>query len=335
MMKKTLADISKQIGISTATISRVINNEGNVTQKTRNLVEQALKENNYQYRARRKSVERRNSDTVLIIAGHLQNPVTVAYIDGIRTTLDAFGKRAFVSLTDYSETKEHEYLAYAKANGFAGIFMLNALECDELIKQLKEIDAPVIFVNRYLRAMDTDIVTVDNYRSGYVATDYLIKKGHTRIAHLAGPQSSITCYNRMLGYCDAMRSAGLEIPPEGIFYADRDYDSGFRFGEMIADMPQKDRYSAVFCTAGLMAEGMVDALDNKGIKVPDDISLVCSDESQKKRTSLRITSVEQDPQMMGRAAAELFIERLRHPSAPPKRIVYPPVLIEHASVKPL
>jgi DNA-binding LacI/PurR family transcriptional regulator len=333
-MKKTLSDISKQIGLSTATISRVIHNEGNVTGHTRQVVLDALAENGYSYKARRRSVESQNA--VLIIAGQLTNPITVAYIAGIREVLIASGKRILISLSDYSETVETDSVGYAKSRGFAGIFMLNAMECDTLIAILKSIDIPVILVNRYLRSMDTDVVMVDNYRCGYLATQHLIERGHARIAHLAGPASSITCSNRALGYRDAMNIAGLTIPADGIFYADRTFDGGFAFGQKIAEMPAEERFTAVYCTAGLMADGMLAALQEHGIRVPHDVSVICSDVTHTAHPQqVKLTTVEQDPHTMGVAAAMLYLDRLKNPSLPIKHIVYPPVLIVKDSVKDL
>lgn len=333
-MKKTLSDIAKQIGLSTATISRVIHNEENVTEKTRQMVLEALSANGYTYRARRRSVESRNADTVLIIAGQITNPITVSYIDGIRETLISSGKRVLISLSDYSETVETDSIQYAKSRGFAGIFMLNAMECDNLIKLLKSIDIPVILVNRYLRSMDNDVVMVDNYRCGYVATEYLIQHGHRNIAHLAGPTSSITCTNRTLGYMDAMKNAGLHIPANGIYYADRTFDDGYSFGMKIIEMDPAERFSAVYCTAGLMADGMLEALRINNINVPQDISVICNDVSHKLHPQqIKLTSVEQDPHTMGVAAAMLYLDRLKNPNLPIKHIIYPPILTEQKSVR--
>ncbi|MDD2231690.1 MAG: LacI family DNA-binding transcriptional regulator [Sphaerochaetaceae bacterium] len=333
-MRITLADISKQIGVSTATISRVINNEKNVTQETKKTVEEALKACNYQYRPRSKTAETRNTDAILIIAGQITNPITISYIDGIREVLTPLSKKIFISISDYSGQAEMNYLQYAKDNGFAGVFMLNVIENDKLIKLLQSMSAPVILVNRYLRSMDVDVVTIDNYRCGYMATQYLIEHGHKRIAHIAGPQNSITCQNRTLGYMDAMESAGIPVTKDSIYYGDRTYNSGFEIGTRIAKLPADKRCTGFFSTSGLMADGFIDALTNNGIKVPDDISVICNDDSSREsRGKAKVTCVEPDQHKMGVAAAELFLDKLKTPNSSPKRITYPPILSEHGSVK--
>ena len=333
-MGKTLLEISKEIGISTATISRVLNGETNVSEQTRERVLAALEGSGYKKRARRRSAELRNSGTVLIIAGQLHNPITLGFIDGIRQRLAEEGMRSVISLSDYDATVECDALTYASKNGFSGIFMLNAIENRKLVELISEIKTPIIFVNRYLRSVDTDVVTVDNYRCGYLATEYLIERGHRRIAHIAGPSTSVTCRDRTQGYLDAMRAHGITVEDGFVFYGDRCYRSGRDFGEIICKMPQDTRFSAVFSTTGLMAAGMVDSLRHEGIRVPNDISVICNDDYSRDYMPcpMDFTTFEQDPIMMGRTAAKLLLDRIDSPDQAAKRMVFPPTLTEHNSV---
>jgi len=333
-MGKTLLEISKEIGISTATISRVLNGEDCVSPETKEIVLTAVKESGYVKRPRRRSAELRNNGTALIIAGQLHNPITLGFIDGIRQRLAKEGVRTVISLSDYETVTECDTLRYAAKNGFSGIFLLNAIESKKLIELVGEIKTPLIFVNRVLRSVDTDAVTLDNYRCGYLATAYLIARGHRRIAHIAGPSTSVTCRDRTQGYIDAMREHGIKVRPDFLYYGDRTYKSGCAFGELIAKMPPENRLTAVFSTTGLMAAGMVDTLRGFGIRVPDDVSVICNDDYSRDYMPCPIdfTTFEQDPILMGNTAAELLLERIEKPDGAPKRMVFPPVLTEHNSV---
>ena len=333
-MAKTLLEISKEIGVSTATISRVLTGEDCVSPETRELVLRALEESGYKKRARRRSAELRNESTVLIIAGQLHNPIILGFIDGIRQRLAREGMRTVISLSDYDTTVECDALKYAGGNGFSGIFMLNAIESKKLVSLIPDIKTPIVFVNRFLHSLDTDVVTVDNYRCGYLATEYLIQRGHRRIAHIAGPGTSVTCRDRTQGYLDAMKEHGIKIDRSFLFYGDRRYKSGCEFGAEIVAMPQEKRFTAVFSTTGLMAAGMVDALRADGIRVPDDISVICNDDYSRDYMPCPIdfTTFEQDPIMMGTTAAELLLDRIKDPTGAPRRMVFPPVLTEHNSV---
>lgn len=333
-MGKTLIEISKEIGVSTATISRVLNGESNVSNETRELVMTAVNAMGFEKRTRRRSSELRNNGTVMIIAGQLHNPIILGFIDGIRKRLKKEKMRTVVALSDYDTMIECDTLNYASKNGFSGIFMLNAIECKKLVSEVKSAKTPVVFVNRYLRELDTDVVTVDNYRCGYMATSYLIERGHRKIYHLSGPKTSMTCRDRAQGFIDAAKLAGLEASEFSIFFGDRTYKSGCEFGAMLLRMDAQKRPSAVFSATGLMAAGMVDTLRGGGIRVPDDISVICNDDYSRDYMPCPIdfTTIEQDPAVMGETAAELMLERISSPSLPPKRIVFPPVLTEHNSV---
>ena len=333
-MGKTLLEISKEIGVSTATISRVLCGEDCVSPETRKRVLEAVKESGYERRPRRRSADLRNNGTALIIAGQLHNPITLGFIDGIRGRLAREGMRTVISLSDYETSSECDALKYASKNGFSGIFLLNAIESKKLVDLIGEIKTPMIFVNRFLHSVDTDVVTVDNYRCGYLATAYLIARGHRRIAHIAGPATSVTCRDRTQGYLDAMREHGIKIEQNYLFYGDRRYKSGREFGALITKMPTEKRFTAVFSTTGLMAAGMVDALRADGIRVPGDISVICNDDYSRDYMPCPIdfTTYEQDPIQMGTTAAELLLERIASPGGAPKRMVFPPVLTEHNSV---
>lgn len=333
-MGKTLLEISKEIGVSSATISRVLTGEDCVSPETREKVLRAVEASGYRKRPRRRSAELRNNGTVLVIAGQLHNPITLGFIDGIRQRLSAVGMRTVISLSDYETSIECDALKYAAGNGFSGIFMLNAIESKKLCDLISEIRTPIIFVNRFLHSVDTDVVTVDNYRCGYLATEYLIQRGHRRIAHIAGPGTSVTCRDRTQGYLDAMKEHGIKIDRSFLFYGDRRYKSGCEFGAEIVAMPQEKRFTAVFSTTGLMAAGMVDALRADGIRVPDDISVICNDDYSRDYMPCPIdfTTFEQDPIMMGTTAAELLLDRIKDPTGAPRRMVFPPVLTEHNSV---
>ena len=333
-MGKTLLEISKEIGVSTATISRVLTGEDCVSPETREKVLRAVRESGYEKRPRRRSAELRGSGTVLVIAGQLHNPIILGFIDGIRTRLAKEGMRTVISLSDYDAAQECDALKYASKNGFSGIFLLNAIESKKLVSLILEIKTPLILVNRFLHSADTDVVTVDNYRCGYLATEYLINRGHKRIAHIAGPATSVTCRDRTQGFADAMREHGLTVDRSCIYYGDRRYKSGCEFGTQIAGMDQEKRFTAVFSTTGLMAAGMVDTLRGYGIRVPDDISIICNDDYSRDYMPCPIdfTTFEQDPILMGTTAAELLLERIANPTGASKRMVFPPVLIEHNSV---
>ena len=334
---KTLAEIAERLGVSTATVSRVLNGDPAVAEATKDKILAEIRESGVEQRPRRRSAVRRNEKTAMIIAAQLQNPIILGFVDGIRKRLSEAGIRSVISLSDYDSSTECDALGYASGNGFSGIFMLNAVENTRLVGLVSRAKQPVIFVNRFLRTLDTDVVTVDNYRCGYMATSYLIGHGHRRVAHIAGPATSMTCRERTRGYIDAMKDAGLEVSAGFIYTGDRSYRCGLEFGEKLCAMPQSERFTAVFSTTGLMAAGMVDRLRAGGIKVPEDISVICNDDYSRDYIPcpMDFNTFAQDPIVMGQTAAELMLERSQNREAPPRRVIFSPVLTERNSVRRL
>lgn len=335
-MKVTLSYIAKQIGVSTATISRVLANDKHVKPETKALIENALMQYNYKHTPRRKAMPHEISNIILIITGDITSKVYASHIEGITQVAEKSGKNVLIANTDYIPDKEEKYLEFASNNGFAGVIMLNAIETPSLIRTLKSLRCPVVMVNRFLCTFDTDTVSIDNFRAGFIATDYLIKHGHKKIAHLAGPKNSITCQERLRGYRNAMRLANLQYSDEDIYYGDLQYDSGFHFGKQVAQMESGARYTAAYCANDLMASGLVDALTESGLSVPDDFSITCSDNTANAvKGKVKLTTVDHNPVEMGVSAIKLLLSRLENPDKPIEKITYVPVLTERNSVKAL
>ncbi len=332
----TISELAKKIGLSTATISRVINNDENVSEETRKKVLDALRGENASIRTRKKSASPKNDSAILIVAGDIKNPVVVKYIDGICDTLEPTGKTILISESHYLEKRELSIMRYAQKARFSGVFMLNIMENPEIVSILEDMDTPVILVNRYLKTYDTDVVTTDNYRCGYMSTKYLIDRGHTNIANLSGSiETSITCHNRTQGFIDAMICSGLRIKSNSIYNGDLSYKSGFDFGLSVAQMPKEERFTAIYSITGRMADGCVDALKSKGLIIPDDISIICNDGVNLEYVlKEKLTCIEADHHAIGIAAAELYLERLKsNKGSVPRQIKYPPVFTDRGSVR--
>lgn len=332
-MAKTVKQLSEELGISTATVSRALNG-GTVAPETLKRVLDAVGED--RPRTRRSSAEVRGGGTAMVIAAKLNNPITLGYIEGLRRRLGEMNIRTVITLTDYRSETECDALSYAEANGCAGIFMLNSIENPHLLRLLAAVRkrTPVVLVNRYLRGLDTDVVTIDNYRCGYLAGEYLIRHRHRRIGHIAGPGTSITCHNRTQGFLDAVRDAGLGERTTDVYYGDRTWHAGAEYARRLLSLPRGERPTAVFSATGLMAAGMVDTLRKEAVRVPEDISVIINDDYSKDYMPYPIdfTCFGQDPTLMGAAAADLMAERLRCPDGAPRRVVLAPVLTEYSSV---
>jgi DNA-binding LacI/PurR family transcriptional regulator len=166
-----------------------------------------------------------------------------------------------------------------------------------------------------------DIISMDNYRCGYIATQYL-----------GGPRNSSACRDRMRGYTDCMEDRNIPYEKKDLFYGDLHSQSGISFVEYI--LSHKIAVTAVYSANDIMALAMIEELLENGIRVPDDVSVVCTDNTEAAFSGkVKLTCVSYDTYQMGKAAGELLIERINNPAAAKKKIMYYPDLIERDSVK--
>lgn len=306
-MGVTIKQLSEMSGFSTATISRVISGSGSVKKETREAIEKLLVENNYRTNAMDLRKKRVKSKTILILTGDLDNWY---YMEIIRRLTGYIENSDYIPLVAYTGNqidKEEEYVHMAIAEEYAGIAFMNVRGSENLKKILEANQFPVVFLNRRLKAGAFDTVCNDNYRGGYEATAYLIRKGHKRIGHLMGSMYSNTAIERRRGYEDAMRDHGLVVTENSILFGDQNYRSSYQCGEKIIKSGLD--FTALFCSTYQMTEGLLDAMIDYGVHVPEDISIIGFDETPAMRRKM-INTVCTDPEKMGCTAWKLLYERI-------------------------
>lgn len=330
-MNVTIRDIAKASGYSCATISRVLSNYSNVNEETRRIVLGCIKQLDYKYKPSTNYLNPADKKIMLIV-GDLEN---MFYVSIIKTIGDILAKnRCKVAIfnSNYDPKVEEDYLRFAQQDNYSGIVMLTAVETPELIELLKKKDIPVILVNRFIRSLDMNVVSIDNYQGGYKATDYLIRKGHKRIAHLSGPLNSTASYDRLQGYKDALKDSGLAINEKAIYTGNLRPDSGSGFGEYFLN--KLSDYTAVFCANDIMAVAFMEKVIQAGFKIPDDISIISFDDSPVAVSKqIKLTTISWDPKSMGEAATEIMLQKLKDKVMLNRKVIFSPILIERNSVK--
>jgi len=330
----TLREIAKLTGTSPSAVSRVINSSGYVSEEKRKVIEKALAD--YGYRIKEKPVVcPYTSNTVLIIADSLNvSDAYVDYIDGINEYLYANGYSSYLYLSNYSSKSETEQVINAQKIGFAGVMMISAIESPDLLKAISRSKCPIVVLNRYLRGVDIDTVVLDNYKVGYLATKLLIEKGHRKVAQLAGLKESTASQDRIRGFMDALRDFGLPVASEAVVFGNHSYSKGYEYALHFVD--NKKDYTALFIASDRMALGFIDGLYERGLRCPDDISIICTEDTKNLVSGkVKLTTIGYNNRIIGRTAAELFVERRKNPRGEKKMISYTPQIVERESIKEL
>lgn len=334
-MALTIKDLSKISGYSCATISRVLTNKPNVSAQTRRAILDLIASSGYKSSVYTVMKEVSKTNTILAVVNDISNPFYTNLIHTVQRRVNEAGHLCLVGITEDEPEREIEFLTYAKNCGCAGVVLLTPFETPKLKQMIQSMECPVVLVNRYLRSMDLDAVCMDNYRGGYIATEHLIQQGHSRICHCAGLLESTASQERMHGFADALRDYGIPFGENNIFPGDLKRESGEALGE--AYVEQKLDFTAIFFANDLMATGFCNVVTKRGVRVPQDVSVMGFDDSPLAlQGPVKLTTVGLAPEVMGNDAARVLLSRIDGSNADaPHRIVHPPVLHIRESVRKL
>ncbi len=332
-MSVTIRDVAEKCGYSIATISRAFSNSTTVRSETRQRILAAAEALGYQYAPHsRKDTGR--SPIVMLVVGDIMNLFYLGIIKGINDRLSEQGVKLAIFNSDYDPVREEEFVRFATEQRYDGIILITAMETAGLVALLKTISCPVVLANRYIRSMDLDAVCIDNYRGGYMAGNYLAERGHRRIAHLAGPVNSTASQDRERGFRDAMKDHNIEIRDNMVRYGNLKRDSGREFGRYF--LKELQDCTAVFSANDLMAASFSEVLLEAGVRIPEDVSVICFDDSTAAVSGpVKLTTISRDPYPMGRAAAEMMAEALSGAEPRRRKVFFPPSLSVRDSVASL
>jgi DNA-binding LacI/PurR family transcriptional regulator len=195
---------------------------------------------------------------------------------------------------------------------------------------LREWQTPVVAVDRVPRGLEVDLVDTDNREGARVAVEHLFADGHRLVGLINGPEGFAVTRERLTGYAEALAAAGVELRSEYVVHSDFRRSGGKNSMEQLLNLPQPPR--AVLVANNLMTLGALEAIHERGVRVPQELALVCFDDMPW-ATSLNppLTAVAQPAEELGRTAAELLLERLRDPQRIPRRIILPNRLVVRSS----
>lgn len=324
--------IAEKAGVSYATVSRAFTGSSKVRPETIQRIRNAMLQlgiTNIDDVFLGKSFV---SKAVLVVVGDIANEFYANIAKGVFSLLDPLGYSIVFCNSNFDSEFEVSRMRDAANSGYAGIIMITAVETESLVDFLQNSTIPIILVNRYIKALDVDIIRIDNYRGGYMAARYLIECGHTRLVHLAGSRISEASRDRIRGFRDAILECGLQFSERDIFYGDLTLSSGRQFVDWMVQ-EHGFCYTAAFVGNDYMTAGVVQRLRSLGKTVPKDFSIICFDDSSMvNEESLSITSVSSNPIEMGQAAADVLLKRLDNLLGERRRVIFSPRLTIRSSV---
>jgi LacI family transcriptional regulator len=301
--RPTLAAIAAEAGVSLPTVSKVVNGRPDVAPDTRALVQRLLGERSYQRPGQRR--ERRAGLIDLIFNG-LDSPWAVEILRGVEDWCSAHAMGATVSSVRHGNARPASWTSALASHDTDGVILVTSELTMPQLRQVREEGIPLVVVDPVnLLEADLPSVGATNWAGGLAATDHLLSRGHRRIGAIGGPADYLCSRARIDGYRSALERVGARFDPALVLHADFQHEGGFLRGGELLDLAEPP--TAIFAGSDQQALGVYEAARQRGLRIPQDLSVVGFDDLPAARwVSPPLTTVRQPLADMGRVAAEML-----------------------------
>ena len=310
--KPTIIDIALLAGVSTATVSRTLNNPDVVSKDTRRDVMNAVKKTGYTLNTAAQHLRSNRANAVLVLVPDISNTFFSEVLFGIDQVASKTGLTILIGNTANLKKREETFWGYLDSGRADGVLVLTGKIPDIIEQRITENPQeifPIVSVSEELSSQVVPHVGIDNAAAAQMATNHLLELDHKRIAHLCGPKDNILTRQRIKGYRKAMLEAGIredmQILVDGNFTA----ASGEKAARVLFAMDP--RPTAVFCSSDEMAIGLISALYELGVQVPKDMSIAGFDDIDFSRNYIpTLTTIHQPRRRIGEKAMEVLFSCL-------------------------
>lgn len=308
-MPPTVQDVAHLAGVSTQTVSRVLNGSTAVAPRTRRKVLRSIDRLAYHTDAVARSLRRGRTQTLGLLFSNIYNPSFVAELRGVDEVVRPAGYTVLLSNSDESLEQEQKLARTLLEHRVDGVLFIPVGDGSvETLRAFRSARVPCVVLNRTLP--DADVVAYDNRGGGKIAADHLIRLGHRRLGLITARQSVATARERREGCLSAMAEAGL--PPDALLAEEAGFDlaSGHAAVRRLFERSAENHPTALIATTNFATLGALRALSELGLAVPSDVALVgFGDLDWSSAIQPPLTTVAADPRLLGRRAATLLLER--------------------------
>lgn len=302
-------DVAAAAGVSIATVSAFLNGTTNVSPRTVERVEAAIRKTGYKRNAIARSLKMGKTHTVGLTVPHITNPFFTQVVSIIQQVFDRAGYAVMLFCTDEQLDNQDDHIRLLLDRMVDGLIVARVGD-DRKFKELVDgARVPVVLIDRLCQGVNVDSVTLDNRRAVFEAIGYLIELGHRRIGFISGNVDISTIHDRGEGYRDALDAGGLAFDPKLIELGDFHQDDGYRAAMRLLMLP--DRPTALFSANNPMVVGAMKAVRDLGLRCPDDISVACFDDFDWADVfEPQMTTITQPVEAIGEQAARFLLDRL-------------------------
>ncbi|MGF1696822.1 substrate-binding domain-containing protein [Vibrio kyushuensis] len=327
----TIKDVAKEAGVSIATVSRVINKSPKASKKSVESVSAAMKKLGYRPNAAAKALVSQSTNTVGVLVGDVSDPFFGTLVKAVDTEAHKDNKHILIGNGYHNADDERRAIELLINNRCDALVVHSkALSDQELIDYANEVNGFVI-INRHIPELATQCISLDNEKGAYLATEYLIRHGHTKIACIASSHNIEDADQRVKGYLAALRDHDISLPTSYIEHGDPNSDGGET--AMTNLLTKSLDISAVVAYNDYMAAGALSIAMENGIQVPEKMSIIGFDDGLIARyTHPSLTTVRYPIQMMAEKATRLALSLAKKEPVENEPMVFSPTLVRRDSV---
>lgn len=271
----SIKDVAELAGVSRATVSRVMNDTGQIKDTTRERVFEAMKKLNYRPNPLARSLATATSNTVGLVVTSYRGNFFSELMSEVQEEMEQLNK--FLLISRGRRSREQEQLAIQRLTDMCcdGLILhARNLHDGDLLKMVEE-DTPFVLLDRTIKGLENRCIAFNHVEAARTAVQHLLDNGHRKIACLTGPRNRLTAQLRFKGYLDTLRQNGMEVDESLVAEADYDRPGGHQAMQEILD--RNPDITAVYSCSEEMCVGAFDAFRERGISVPEDISVVSFD----------------------------------------------------------
>jgi LacI family transcriptional regulator len=332
-MKPTIKDVARKANVSVATVSRVLNDQPGFSSETREKVLRVIEEIGYHPNALARGLVGKSTKTIGVLIPNISSMVEAKILRGIEDAAHKKNHSVIICNTDNDGERTTNYLEVLRERQVDGLLVISELLTKEYVDILKEMKIPVILISTIDDEGYFKYIKVDDEKAAYQATEYLILKGHQKIAMISGTKDDrVAGIPRVRGYRQAMKNYGLPVADENIIYGDFSFNSGRECMQIL--LKQFPEMTAVFAASDEMAAGVLSVAYERGLKIPEELSVVGYDNTQLGEMTIPpLTTLSQPLYHMGLKGLDLLISAIMGEDI--ESLIVPHVIVERQTVKEL
>lgn len=333
-MKPTIYDVAEKAGVSIATVSKVVNNTGRISEKTRNRVKEVMKEIDYSPSSVAAALTGKRTFTIGVLVPDIANPFFAEVARALENHARETGYAIILCSTDYQREREQDYLELLLKKQVDGIIIATEARDWKVFKKLLDKNIPLLMFSIDHPSFSSHVVTTDDIRGGYLAGRYLLDKGHRKFAVIV-EENRESGRLRLEGFRQSLMDEGIELGERFVVFSKSRVEEAKEAANQILAL--NDRPTCVFAATDLIAAVFMNEARKANISIPEDISVIGFDNTiHAEIADPGLTTIAQPTDELARYAIHQLldsIEKTNH--IPGHRIMLAPELIERDSVKNL